>query len=76
MIIDCLALTLDISPTKQKTESIIMRELGIGPNPSSQDQMLKDIKERIDSDSLPAMQIDGSIEFKPGGISALGALPP
>jgi len=37
--------------------------------------MLKDIKDRQNPDCLPAMQIDGSIEFKPAGMTALGALP-
>ena len=81
MAVDCLALCLDISPNRNKTEQLMMREFGIGMD-FSQDkdrlitkdfQLISQIKERQNPDCLPTMQIDGSIEFKPAGITPTSA---
>ena len=59
----------------------MMREFGIGMD-FSQDkdrlvtkdfQLISQIKERQNPDCLPTMQIDGSIEFKPSGITPTSA---
>jgi len=59
----------------------MMREFGIGMD-FSQDkdrlvtkdfQLISQIKERQNQDCLPTMQIDGSIEFKPAGITPTSA---
>ena len=74
MAIDCLALILDISPTKKKTELLMVNELGINQKGnhdkfhSYEYKIIGNIKERSNKDYLPMMQIDGSIEFKPAGI--------
>lgn len=71
MVIDCLALCLEISPNRPKTEQIMMRELGIKSdmNPADREySLINQIKERQNKDYLPSLQIDGTIEFKPPGV--------
>ena len=70
MVIDCLALCLEISPNKGKTEQLLMKELNVNMDSTKGRQendhfMINQIKERQNRDYLPTMQIDGTIEFKP-----------
>lgn len=72
MVIDCLALILDISPDRQKTEQLIQRHLGetdkAAQRPDAGYSVLNQIRQRQNKDYLPAMQLDGTVEFKPPGI--------
>ena len=71
MAIDCLALCMEASKSSQLTDKLIQHELGISQidmeaNSGSKNvQIYKLIKERLLSEQLPTMQIDGMIEFKP-----------
>ena len=60
MAIDCLALCLDISPLREKSEQLMI-------SIADDKILMQRIKERQNADYLPAMQIDGTIEFKPAG---------
>lgn len=68
MAIDCLSLCLEISPNRQKTEQIMLRELGITDNNHPDYNLINQIKQRQNRDYLPALQIDGTVEFKPPGV--------
>jgi len=70
MTIDCLSLCMDISPVKVKTEQLILRCLGIGEDKmkSPQYPIFAMIKERMNKDYLPMLQLDGTVEFKPQGV--------
>jgi len=71
MVIDCLALSLEISPDQPKTEQILNKEL------SGNRYLFNSIKQRQSKDYLPMLQIDGTIEFKPsGGIADVITLSP
>ena len=75
MAIDDLALCIEISKDAATTEQIIRRELGVQPGPPGSDEetqasrlgreLFSQIKSRQNPCCFPAMQIDGSIEFKP-----------
>jgi hypothetical protein len=69
MAVDCLALSLDVSQNKQKTDKLIKVELGIQPSEAEfqnnrNSMIYKQIKDRQNPDFLPMMQIDGTIEFR------------
>lgn len=69
MAVDCLALSLDVSQSKQKTDKIIKNELGIISHQqefqTNRNSMIyQQINDRQNPDFLPMMQIDGSIEFR------------
>lgn len=74
MAVDGLALCIEVSKDAAATEQAIRRELGIqhGANPGEESQasrlgrgIFTQIKQRQNTECLPSMQIDGSIEFKP-----------
>ena len=68
MAIDCLALVMDISPCKDKTEQLLMKCFGVpSENVTSSPNypFVCQVKERMNKDYLPMLQIDGTIEFKP-----------
>lgn len=69
MGIDCLALILASSPNKQKTESLVIKELGIqnnskGLKKTREDQLYEQVLERISNGGLPELNDDDEVEFK------------
>lgn len=70
MGVDCLGLMMVSSPNKQKTESLIIKELGIqaefrGIKKTREDQIFESILERISQNALPTLLPNDAIEFKP-----------